>query len=258
VPRHEPQGRLPTTEVLYQQFAEQFIDAVLDPGRPWLVEYVLTFGFPPIPTQQDIESGRLAIKMHEAVTSGWFVEAWFGELVLERNKEKLVPWAKQQAKERKLTKDEMARLLDSLKSEKLKQSLKGLRDSFRFRRGPAPRVAQDQYKALLKTADLLRPAISKLLVELSSTSHTLQEILKYMQKDYSTACAFLLRHEFRLAEALRDPKLLERAQKRRAARAGVIASAMAGCDYKLAFSTSIERVREARRRLKQSSESDNS
>jgi hypothetical protein len=177
-------------------------------------------------------------------------------LVLERSKEKLVPWAKQQAKERKLTKDEMARLLDSLKSEKLKQSLKGLRDSFRFRRGPTPRIAQDQYKALLKTAELLRPAVSKLLVESPSTSHTLREILKYLQKDYPIACAFLLRHEFRLAEALKHPKLLERAHKRRA-RAGVIASAMAGCDYKLAFSTSIERVREARRRLKQSPKSDN-
>jgi hypothetical protein len=97
---------------------------------------------------------------------------------------------------------------------------------------------------------LLRPAISKLLAERSSTSHTIPEILKYLQKDYPEAYKFLTRHRSKLEAALNDSKLLSRARKRPAARAGVIANALAGSDYNLAFSTSLERVREARRRGK--------
>jgi hypothetical protein len=166
VPKRKRHQRLPVRETEYQQFAEQFIDAVLDRRRPWLIEYLLRFGFPPAPTEEDISSGRLAMKIHQAISSDWLVPEWFGDALQEHNKEPLVPWAKQQAKKRKLTKDELARLLDSTRSEKLKQSLKGFNATFRFRRGPKPHITQDQYPALLKTAELLRPAVLQLLTEL--------------------------------------------------------------------------------------------
>jgi hypothetical protein len=244
VPR---QRRLPDAD--YQQFAETFIDAVLDPRRRWLVAYLMTFGFPSIPSEQDIASGQFAIIMHEAINTDWFVPFWFDEALRERDREKLVPWAKQEAKHRELTNAEMGQLLRSMNSEILRQSLKGMRSMFRFRRGPKPHITQDQLATLQETAEMIRSAILKLLAELATTSHTIPEILKYLQTDYADACKFLMRHESKLEAALKDPKLLKRAH-RPAARARVIANAMAGCDYDLAFSTSLERAREARRRTK--------
>ncbi len=252
MPKTKQQRRLPATDAEYQHFSEEFIDAVLDPRRPWLVEYLLVFQFPPVLTQQEIASGRLAINMHEAITSDSLVPEWFGDSLRERKKEPLVTWAKQQAKQRELTKDEMAQLLDSTKSEKLRQSLKGLSARFGFRRGPRPHITQDQYTALLNVAELLRPAVAKLLVELSSTRYNIPKILEYLQEAHPDACKFLIRHQAKLEESLKDPKLLQRARKNPDARAWVIASAMAGCQYNLAFSTSIERVRDAQRRVKQS------
>ncbi len=248
MPKQNQKRRLPATDAEYLRFAEQFTDAVLDRQRPWLFWYVWRFGFPPVPTEENIERGDLAIKIHEALTSDWIVPEWLGEALLKANKEQLVPWAKEEAKKRQLTPDQMARLLTSTTREALKRSLKGLRDTFSFRRGPRPYITHGQYPQLLTTAELLRPAISKLLAEQSSTSHTIPEILKYLQKDYPDACKFLMRHRSKLEAALNDPKLFSRARKRRAARAGVIANALAGSDYNLAFSTSLERVREAQRR----------
>ncbi len=250
MPRKKQQRRLPATQAEYQQFAEQFIDAVLDPVRPWLVEYLLKREFPPVPSEDDIASGRLAIKIHEAISLDKLGPWWLFEALRQGNRKELVPWAKREAMDRRLTKDEMTRQLDSTKSETLKRSLKGFRATFRFRRGPKPQIHRDDYVILLATAEFLRPAISKLLAERDSTTRTLREILTYLQKDHPEACKFLMRHEMTLETCLADPKLLRRARRRPAARARVIANAMAGCEYGLAFSTSIERVREAKLRLK--------
>ena len=128
--------RSPATDAQYQRFAEQFLDSVLDQRRPWLFWYLWRFGFPPVPSEKNIESGDLAIKIHEALTNDWMVPEWFGEALLQRNKEQLVPWAKEEAKVRQLTPAQMARLLDSTTREALKRSLKGLVATFSFRRGP--------------------------------------------------------------------------------------------------------------------------
>jgi hypothetical protein len=210
----------------------------------------LRFGFPPVPTQKNIESGDLAIKIYEAITTDWIVPEWFGNALRDDDKGQLVPWAKREAVLRKLTADQMARLLQSTTREALYGSLKAMRHEFRFRRGPVPYITDDQYLPLLTTAKMLRPVIEKLLLELSSTSHTIPEILHYLQKDHLGACQFLSNHQGRLEAALNNPKLLKRAHKRHAARARVIADALAGSKYNLAFSTSLERVREARRRQK--------
>jgi hypothetical protein len=249
VPRRPRKRESPATDREYQQFAEQFIDAVLDPVRPWLVEYLLKREFPPVPSEEDIASGRLAIKIYEAISYDTLAPWWLYEATQQRDRETLVTWAKHEAMNRKLTKDEIRRQLDSTKSKTLERSLKGFRATFRFRRGPTPHIPQDEFTALLKRAELLRPAISKLLGELSQRD-SLREILKDIQEEHSDACKFLMRHEMTLEKALNDPALRKRAQKRLAARARVIANAMAGCEYNLAFSTSLERVREAERRLK--------
>ena len=253
MPRNKQPRRLPVTQAEYQQFAEQFIDAVLDPVRPWLVEYVLKREFPPVPNEEHVASGQFAIKVYEAIYFGKLGPWWLYEAIHLRDRETLVRWAKREATNRKLTRDEIRRQLDSTKSETLKRSLKGFRATFRFRRGPKPQIHRDDYAILLTTSEILRPVISKLLAERDSTSRTLREILAYLQKDHPEACKFLMDHEMKLETCLADPKLLRRARHRPAARARVIANAMAGCEYHLAFSTSMERVREAKLRLKHTS-----
>jgi hypothetical protein len=160
-----------------------------------------------------------------------------------------VAWAKRETIKGRLTKDEMKRQIDSTKSETLERSLKGFRATFRFRRGPKPQVNREDYATLVTTAEFLRPAILILLNQLDSTTHTLREILTYLQKDHPEACKFLMRHQTSFEKCLTDQKLLARAHKP-SARSGLLAYAMAGCEYRLAFSTSIERVREAKRTLK--------
>jgi len=81
----------------------------------------------------------------------------------------------------------------------------------------------------------------------SPTAHTLQEILEYCRRDYTEPWKCLLLHLLRFQQALNNKGLMNRAKKRISARARVLADAMAGTDHKLAFSTSVERVREARR-----------
>jgi len=240
---------LPTTDEEYQRFAEQFIDAVLDPVRPWLVEYVLMREFPPVPNEEHIASGSFAVKVYEAIYFEKMGPWWLYEALDKRDRETLVAWAKREAIKRRLTKDEIKRQIDSTKSETLKRSLKGFHATFRFRRGPKPQVNREDYATLVITAEFLRPAILKLLVELDSTTHTLRDILTYLQKDHPEACKFLMRHETTLEKCLADQKLLARAHKP-AARSRLLAYAMAGCEYRLAPTTSIERVREAKRTLK--------
>jgi hypothetical protein len=249
VPKQERSRRLPATQAEYQEFAQQFIDAVLDPVRPWLVECVLKREFPPVPNEEHIASGQFAIKVYEAIYFDKLGPWWLYEAIHLREREKLVRWAKREAMDRKLTRDEIKRQLDLTKSETLKRSLKGFRATFRFRRGPTPQIHRDDYAILLATAEFLRPAILKLLAELDSTTRTLPEILTYLQKDHPEACKFLIRHETTFERCLTDQKLLARAH-RLAARSRLLAYAMAGCEYRLAFSTSIERVREAKRTLK--------
>ena len=123
---------MPTADAEYQHFAEQFIDAVLDPNRPWLIEYLLKREFPPVPSEENITSGQFAIKVYEAIYFEKLGPWWLYEAIQQRDREKLVRWAKREAKDRKLTEDEMGRQLDSTKSETLERSFKGFRALFAF------------------------------------------------------------------------------------------------------------------------------
>jgi hypothetical protein len=139
-------------------------------------------------------------------------------------------------------------LLKMGKSSSLKQSFKMLNSRFSFRSGGRTKITRSHFEKLLERANQLRPAIEKILRERSSnTSHTLQEILDYCRKDHPEGCDFLSRHIERFQQAFKDKRVVNRATKRISAKAGALADAMAGTDYELAFSTSIEKVREARR-----------
>lgn len=241
-------------DAVYQRFAEQFVDLVVDPKQEWMVPYILTGGLDHIPTDEEIESGEFALGVLNRLERGEteLVEASLYEALTTRDRDVLVPYTTQWAIGATLTNEEMKMFLKIGNSSFLRKSFKQLSSKFKFHRGAKPKLATGHYHKALKRAEQLRPAIEKLLTELASpTTHTLPEILKYCQKDHREACKFLLRHLRRLQLALNDKRVMNRARKRISARDRALANAMAGTDHKLAFSTSIERVREARRRARQ-------
>jgi hypothetical protein len=254
VSRQKRHSRLPATDAEYQHFSEQFVDAVLDPRQPWLVQYILANGFPPVPTKWQLSSGVLAVKMHDAIEQGFFVEEWLHAALMKPDRQKLVDWFQETAKERELTADELSRLLACADFKTLKNSLKALSGPFRFRPGPTP-PSKRQFDEALNQAKFLRPALLMLLNQQSmGTKNTTEEILKYLAKDFPEGCAFLIGHISKLEQCLKDQSLLKKAKTRPLARAGVLADAMAGSIHlDREFSTAIEYLRaERRRRLKSS------
>jgi len=231
----------------YQRFAEQFVDCILDPRQPWLVQYVLTGGFSTIPTDEELSSGKFAFKMLtllERDSELW--EAWLYEAFTSGDRAAVLAWVHERSIECKLTRDQMRRLLACGNSTVLRRSLKKLGKTFTFHSGAKRKLPVGQHLRLLEIAHLLEPAILK-LISFPKTSRTLADTLCYLEQDHHKACEFLSRHTTRLQQALDDPKLLERAKKDLPARARVLAEALAGSDYELTFSTSREDIRQARR-----------
>src|SRR5713226_7479270 len=215
-----------------------------------MVAFILKGGLDHVPTAEEFESGRFALgvlnRLERDETE--LVEASLWEALTTGDQETLVAYTNQWAMAAKFTDEQLKMLLKIAKSSSLRQSFKQLTSKFKFHRGPKPKLALRQYHKALERADQLRPAIERVLTERASpTAHTLPEILEYCQKDYPEACKFLLRHLQRFQQAFNDKRVMNRATKRISAKARVLADAMAGTDHNLAFSTSIERVRQARR-----------
>jgi hypothetical protein len=246
---------LPTDEE-YQRFAEEFVDAVLDPRQPWLPQYIMVFGFPAVPTEDHIASGALAAKMRSAIegSHSFPIDEWIYEGLTKLDRQKLVDGFKEGAKQRELTKEELSRLLACGDFKTLKKSLKGMAKPFKFRPGPAP-PSERQYDEALRQAEVLVPALLQLLNQQSAgTRRSLSEILHFLAKDFPEACKFLLENSQRVDDCLRDPKLLKRAKARPRARAHVLADAISGSIHlNREATTAVEYLRiERRRRLKSS------
>jgi hypothetical protein len=242
-----------TTDSEYQEFAEDFVDMILDSRKPWVFQHLIDGGFQTVPSWEDLNSGKFALEvLHTRREGGRLWEPWLFDALVNANRPLLIPYFKKHAQDKRLPKDALTRLLEIGKSSTLRKSFKALAKPFSSHRGPKPKLPTEKNAEARETAELLQPAILKLL-EIPSTSHTLVETLQFLHKDYPKACEFLLRHVHLLQQALKDPKLLRRAAKRIEARSRVLADAMAGADYELSFSTSLERVRQARRLLPQNS-----
>jgi hypothetical protein len=250
VPKRLEKLKSTVSDAEYQRFAEQFVELIVDPKQEWMVLYLMTGGFDQVPTDDEVESGKFALKVLNRLERGetQLIEVSLYEALTTGDREVLVPHTKEWATAARLTDVQMRLLLRIGKSSFLRQSHKQLGSRFRFHRGPKAKLALSQYHKVLERAEQLRPAIEKVLTELASpTAHTLSEILKYYEKDYPEPCKFLLRHLARFQQAFNEKRVMDRAKKRISARARVLADAMAGTEYDLAFSTSIERVRQARR-----------
>jgi hypothetical protein len=248
VAKRETKARLNVSDAECQHFAEQFADMILDPKRPWLIQYLLVKGFETVPTWEELESDEFALTLlNKLQDESWLWEAWFYEALQVRDREKLVPYFRKLAVDGGLKKDHFDRLLAVGKSSVIRQSLKKLGKRFSFHTGPKAKLPVWRYTEVYEVAEMLRPAIQKFLELDRSTSRTSSEVLKFLQKDYPSACGFLLKRIRTFQQALADPGLLKRAKKRIPARARILADAIAGTDYHLTFNTSIERVRQARR-----------
>ena len=130
---------------------------------------------------------------------------------------------------------------------------KGILDiAKQFSGGPGRKalVEESEYQKLAAIAEELYPVILKLLQELDTgTKRAIQDLLEFWQPDHPTACSFLLRNLARLQEGL-NARVLPRPAKKLQTRARVLSEALAGIEYSLTFSTSIERVRQGKRALK--------
>jgi hypothetical protein len=234
----------------YQRFAEEFTDLILDPrSGAWIIQFLLQGGFEDVPSEEYIESGGFAQHVLNLAEMDWVQPTWLVEALYGGDRERVSLWVKERLVEMNVTSEDMKRFLTVAHPSFLRKSLKQLGAKFKFHRGPRPKLPPREYSKILGRAEVLRPAIVQLLSLLPGTKNSLSETLKYLQKDYPEACEFLLRHQLRFEKALGDAKLLKRAESRIPARARVLADAMAGTDYDLRFSTSVERVREARRRV---------
>jgi hypothetical protein len=252
--RNNEEQLLPT-EAEYQRFAEEFADAALDPRKPWVAQYIMVFGFPPVPTEEDIASGGLAAKIRRAIANySFLVEEWIHDGLAKPDRQILVDGFKERAKERQLTKDELSRLLACGDSKTVKRSLKGFGEPFKFRTGPAP-PTERQYNEALAQAEVLVPALLKLLTQESvGTTHSVRDNLRYLAKDLPKACKFLLENIHRLEQCLEDPNVLAKAKTRPDARARAVADAIAGSVYlNRKFTTALEYLRIERRRRDKSS-----
>src|SRR5437868_2408626 len=105
----------PATDEQYQRAAEAFVDALLDPRKPWLVRWVLyrkTFDkFLPIPSQQQIQDGSLAAAIYQGWDADYIADEWFHDALIGKDRNALVSWFIEEARVRELTSDELSRLL---------------------------------------------------------------------------------------------------------------------------------------------------
>ncbi len=246
--RANPKSRVSETE--YQRFAAQFVELLVDLKRSWFVRYIVMGGLDHIPTDEEIDSGDFALRVLRHLKRGEteMIEVSLYEALSTGDREILVPYTRQWAKEAAFSREDLRTLLKMGNSSSLQRSFKKLHLEFDFRPGGQIKISRAKYDKLLKRSEQLRPVIKKILDERASgTSNSLGEILEYCQKDHPGACKFLSLHLLHFQQAFNDKHVIRRAKKRISARAGVLADAMAGTEYGVTFSTSIATVGEARR-----------
>lgn len=249
----QPSKPIAARDDRFQRFAEQFVKHVLDPRQPWMIQYILAGGFGQVPNEKELATGGHALDVINCMDRDWFQPVWLVDALYSSDSPKLIPYFRQRAMEAGLTDKQLDRLLRMADPVFFKQSLKELVAPFKFHRGPKPKIPVNAYGRLLEIATLLTPALCAILTQQKQTTHSISAILEYLRKDHPQASNFLSDHINRLIQAMNDPKILRRAQTRLEARARVLADALAGTDFGLTFSTSVERVREARRRVSQKS-----
>jgi hypothetical protein len=234
------QKQLSATEC--EEFAEEFVDKLLDPSMPWLRTCILAgFANPELTKELGRVFGLSTDNFNSSLTRD------FKDALEKMDRVKLVGKVKPEFLKDPPTK-EQARIFRALDFGALmRKAMEGATHEFTAKRGRKPKAGRREYTKIAMWGDRLYPVCLKVLTELRSGTHrSVRELLELWKQDFPEACTLLLHHLDRFESALKDKRLLKRAMGIES-RARLLADATAGADYGLKFRTSIERAREGRR-----------
>lgn len=232
------------TQAAYEQFASEFVDLLLVPENEWLRCYFLKGGF----TRPIQSISELAINIVQSIDAEVIMSAELLDALQSGDRKYLIGYVKTNLRKAQLSVAELSRIFRSLNSSKLRKTIIQTGNIFPADSGPAPKIPHYKYQEIADIGLQLAPVIEELLIGRDRRSrHSTEDILKHEMKDHPEACAFLLRHLHRLDEAFSDAKLYKRAKKI-PQRARLLADALAGSDYGLSFRTSLDTVRDTRKR----------
>jgi hypothetical protein len=241
--RPQPPGEK-LTEAECKELAENFADMILDPSTPWVRTSILTGLQLPETSKEVARRSGFPAGIFDSPACKVFADA------LERmDRNRLGEILMSELLRDPPTKEQAEGILKLGDPSLMRGALREAERMFQGKRGRKPKIAKRDYPKLAERASTLRPIILKLLAAIRSDSRSsIRDLLESWKAECPEACTFLLHHLGRLELALKDQRLRARASGLEA-RAGVLAEALAGADYKLRFSTSIERTREGRRMM---------
>lgn len=227
------------------QFAERFVNQLLDPKRSWFRKSMLEGLKRPEQAKLMLREMRLPDDLHG---TAWVKQ--FEISLQRRNRNRLLELLKAELVRSPILRGSEKALLSLGDPAILRKGFLKIAKQFSGGRGRKALIEESEYQELAAIAEELYPVILKLLQELDScTKRAIQDLLEFWQLDHPTACSFLLRNLPRLQEGL-NASVLPRPAKKLQTRARVLSEALAGTEYGLTFSTSIERVRQGKRALK--------
>jgi hypothetical protein len=131
----------------------------------------------------------------------------------------------------------------------LRKILLAQANQFKGKQGPQPKPSMSSHRELVSRADSLYPVLLWVLRELEhGTKHSVAKMLDFLLPDYESPVTYIRRHILKLEEDLGNPPKRLKDAKRIETRAKLLAAGLAGCDDGYAFNTSVEKVRQGRRR----------
>lgn len=225
--------------------AERFVNRLLDPKQSWFRKIILEG------LKRPEQSKWIAREMGSPDDVHGTAWAKQFEISLQRRKRKrLLELLKAEFVRSPIPRGSERAILSLGDPAIVRKGMLEIAKQFSGKPGRKALIEGPEYQKVAAIAGKLYPVILKLLQELGSgTKRTVQELLEFWQPDHPTACSFLLRNLPRLQEGL-NARALPRPAKKLQTRARVLSEALAGTEYGLTFSTSIERVREGKRARK--------
>lgn len=131
----------------YQQFAERFVDLLVDPKQGWFVYYLMTGGLDHVPTEEEIESGKFALNVLNRIARGetQLIEVPLYEALDSGDREFLLPYTKRWAENAAFSTSEMRLYLKIGRSAALLHSFKRLKSTLGLRVGGKTKLPAGQY-----------------------------------------------------------------------------------------------------------------
>jgi hypothetical protein len=228
----------------YEEFAEVFVDLILDPSIPWLRSGMLAQMNNPESTK---EFARSIGRPNPIIVPVWTPA--FKDALEKMDRPKLLELVKSATLKHPPTRSEMRFFQKTEFVDLMRKSIEETARLFPARRGRKPKADRRDYSKIAVLGDALYPVCLKIETELRSrTRYSVCDLLEHWRPQFPEACSFLLAHLPHFESTLNDNRLRKRA-KRIESLARLLADGMAGAKYGLEPRTAIERAREGRRLL---------